>query len=453
MTNNHQQSSQSSQSAPSAIDASSAPQRKLGFNTLAIHCGQEADPATGALITPIYQTSTFVLDELGKNKGYQYARTHNPTRTALEVCLASLEGAKHGIACASGLAAVSIVLDILSAGDHVIVGEDVYGGVYRLFEKVKRKFNIEFSYVNAAKVEDIEAAIKPNTKLVWLETPTNPLLKLADLAAVGQLTKKHKLLFAVDNTFATPYFQKPLQFGADIIVHSTTKYLCGHSDVIGGAIITDNDDLYDQLKFFQNAGGAVPGPFDSFLILRGLKTLALRLKEHERNAFAVARYLAEHDLVEAVYYPGLPSHPQFDLAKRQMTGFGGIVGFVVKGGLEAAKAVVNSTELFQLGESLGGVKSLICHPASMTHAPIPKEVREPLGIVDGLIRLSAGIEDAPDLLQDLEIALQAAARATSIPPDSCVPVSAVPAAASGKIAVTAASGAACCVSDKGAKHE
>lgn len=386
--------------------------KQHGFNTLAIHSGQEADPTTGALITPIYQTSTFVLEELGKNKGYQYARTHNPTRSALENCLAALEGAKYGIACASGLAAVSIVLDLLSAGDHVIVGEDVYGGVYRLFEKVKRKFNIEFTYVNAADIDAIEAAITPKTKLVWLESPTNPLLKLADLTAVGKLTKKHNLLFAVDNTFATPYFQRPLEFGADIIVHSTTKYLSGHSDVIGGAIITDRDDLYDELKFFQNAGGAVPGPFDCYLILRGLKTLALRLREHERNAFAVARYLSEHPFVECVYYPGLPSHPQFDLAKSQMKGFGGVVAFVVKGGLESAKALVNSTELFQLAESLGGVKSLICQPATMTHAPIPKEVREPLGIVDGLIRLSVGIEDAPDLLQDLEYALVAAEKAS-----------------------------------------
>lgn len=409
-------------------------QRRLGFNTLAIHCGQEADPTTGALITPIYQTSTFVLDELGKNKGYQYARTHNPTRTALEACLASLEGAKHAIACASGLAAVSIVLDTLAAGDHVIVGEDVYGGVYRLFEKVKKKFNIEFSYVNAAKPEAIEAAIRSNTKLVWLETPTNPLLKLADLAAVGSLAKKYNLLFAVDNTFATPYFQKPLLYGADIIVHSTTKYLCGHSDVIGGAIVTDRDDLYEQLKFYQNAGGAVPGPFDSFLILRGLKTLALRLREHERNAFAVANYLSEHELVESVFYPGLPSHPQFDLAKAQMSGFGGIVGFVVKGGLAAATSVVNSTKLFQLGESLGGVKSLICHPATMTHAPIPKEVREPLGIVDGLIRLSVGIEDAPDLLQDLEIALQNAATTNN----------------TGALAALSNS---CCILTKGASNE
>ncbi|MDX1988800.1 MAG: cystathionine gamma-synthase [Candidatus Obscuribacter sp.] len=389
-------------------------ERKLGFNTLAIHQGQDRDSATGALITPIYQTSTFVLDELGKNKGYQYARTHNPTRSALEECLASLEGAKYGIACASGLAAVSIVTDLLNAGDHVIVGEDVYGGVYRLFERVKKKFNIEFTYVNTADPSQIEKAIKPNTRLVWLESPTNPLLKLADLEAIGKITKHHNLLFAVDNTFATPYFQRPLEFGADIIVHSTTKYLGGHSDVIGGAIITNRDDLYEELKFYQNAGGAVPGPFDSYLILRGLKTLALRLKEHERNAFAVANFLSQHKFVKDVYYPGLPSHPQFDLAKKQMRGFGGVVAFVVEGGLEAARALVNGTELFQLAESLGGVKSLICHPASMTHAPIPKEVREPLGIVDGLIRLSVGIEDAPDLIFDLEQALSKAQAAAKL---------------------------------------
>lgn len=389
-------------------------ERKLGFNTLAIHQGQERDSATGALITPIYQTSTFVLDELGKNKGYQYARTHNPTRSALEECLASLEGAKYGIACASGLAAVSIVTDLLNAGDHVIVGEDVYGGVYRLFERVKKKFNIEFTYVNTADLDQIKAAIKPNTRIIWLESPTNPLLKLADLEAIGEIAKKNNLIFAVDNTFATPYFQRPLEFGADIIVHSTTKYLGGHSDVIGGAIITNRDDLYEELKFYQNAGGAVPGPFDSYLILRGLKTLALRLKEHERNAFAVANFLSQHKFVKAVYYPGLPSHPQFDLAKKQMRGFGGVVAFVVEGGLEAARALVNGTELFQLAESLGGVKSLICHPATMTHAPIPKEVREPLGIVDGLIRLSVGIEDAPDLIFDLEQALSKAQDAATV---------------------------------------
>jgi cystathionine gamma-lyase len=382
--------------------------RQYGFETIAIHHGQDKDSATGALITPIYQTSTFVLDELGKNKGYQYARTHNPTRTALEECLAALEGAKHAIACASGLAAVSITCDLLSAGDHVIVGEDVYGGVYRLFEQVKRKFKVEFTYVNGADLNQIKAAIKPNTKLIWLETPTNPLLKLADLAAVGAIAKEAGIIFAVDNTFATPYFQRPLEFGADIIVHSTTKYLSGHSDVIGGAIVTNRDDLYDELKFYQNAGGAVPGPFDSFLILRGIKTLALRLQAHERNAFAVANFLSQHPFVDKVYYPGLPSHPQFDLARKQMSGFGGVVAFVVKEGLQSAKALVNNTELFQLAESLGGVKSLVCHPSTMTHAPIPKEVKEPLGIVDGLIRLSVGIENSSDLIYDLEQALSKA---------------------------------------------
>jgi cystathionine gamma-synthase/cystathionine gamma-lyase len=376
-----------------------------GFATKAIHSGQEADPATGALITPIYQTSTFVLDELGKNKGYQYARTHNPTRTALEECIAALENAKYGIASSSGLAAAHTVLNLLSAGDHVVVGEDVYGGVYRLFEKVLKRYALEFTYVNARDLSAVEGAIKANTKLVWLESPTNPLLRLADLKAIARITKRHNVLLAVDNTFATPYFQKPLDLGADIVIHSTTKYLSGHSDVIGGAIVTSVDELFDNLKFHNNAIGSVPGPFDCFLILRGLKTLALRMKEHERNAFTVARYLEKHPAIESVYYPGLPNHPQFELAKEQMTGFGGMVSCVVKGGLEAAKNVVSNTQLFQLAESLGGVKSLICHPASMTHAPIPKDIREQCGIVDGLIRLSVGIEEADDLLRDLEQAL------------------------------------------------
>ncbi len=378
---------------------------KWSFNTRAIHEGQEACPATGALITPIYQTSTFVLDELGKNKGYQYARSHNPTRTALEECIASLEGARYGLAAASGLAAVSIVLDLLSAGDHVVVGEDVYGGVYRLFERVLRKFNLNFTYIDASNLEALESAITPETKLVWIESPTNPLLKLADISAIANICRSRRIRLCVDNTFATPYFQRPLELGADIVVHSTTKYLSGHSDIIGGAIVCDDEELYNDLKFFQNAGGAVPGPFDCFLALRGLKTLGLRLREHERNATAIARYLENHPCVEKVYYPGLPSHPQFDLAKRQMAGFGGVVAFVVRGGLEAARDVVNSTSLFQLAESLGGVKSLICHPATMTHAPIPKEVREPLGVVDGLIRLSVGIEECDDLISDLEYVL------------------------------------------------
>ncbi len=395
-----------------------------GFTTRAIHQGQEACPSTGSLITPIYQTSTFVQDELGKNKGYQYARSHNPTRQALEECLASLEGARFGLAAASGLAAVSIVLDLLQAGDHVVVGEDVYGGVYRLFERVLRKFNLNFTYIDASNLEAVENAITPATKLVWIESPTNPLLKLADIRAIASICQRRRIRLCVDNTFATPYFQRPLELGADIVVHSTTKYLSGHSDIIGGAIICDDEELFSELKFFQNASGAVPGPFDCFLALRGVKTLALRLREHERNATAIALYLENHSQVEKVYYPGLPSHPQFDLAKSQMAGFGGVVAFVVKGGLEAARAVVNNTSLFQLAESLGGVKSLICHPATMTHAPIPKEVREPLGIVDGLIRLSVGIEESKDLLADLEFVLSLCSNQTQSESQSQVPVAA-----------------------------
>jgi cystathionine beta-lyase/cystathionine gamma-synthase len=387
---------------------------QLHFSTLAIHAGQDADPSTGALVTPIFQTATFVQDELGVNKGYQYARTHNPTRTALEECLAALEGGKYGLACASGLAAAYTVTNLLKAGDHVIVGEDVYGGVYRLFEQVLTKYNLKFTYVNARNTEEVEQAITPDTKLVWLETPTNPLLRLADLRAIAKITKANDLILVVDNTFATPYFQKPLSLGADIVVHSTTKYLNGHSDVIGGAIVTSSDELYEQLQFHNNAVGAVPGPFDCFLILRGLKTLALRMREHEKNARAIAEYLEGHPGIETVYYPGLPSHPQFDLAKSQMTGFGGMVSCVVKGGLEAAKDVVNNTKLFQLAESLGGVKSLICHPATMTHKPIPKEVREHCGIVDGLIRISTGIEDAADLIADLERVLPRTAKAQPV---------------------------------------
>lgn len=378
---------------------------QLQFATRAIHHAQEADSATGALITPIYQTSTFVLEELGKNKGYQYARSHNPTRSALEQCLASLEGARFGVATASGLAAVSVVGSLLSAGDHVICGEDVYGGVYRLFEKVLKRYNLQFTYVNARNLDEVEAAVRKETKLIWLETPTNPLLRLADLKAIGEISKRHNLIYAVDNTFATPYFQRPLEFGADVIVHSTTKYLSGHSDIIGGAVITDREDLYEELKFYTNAAGCVPGPFDCFLIQRGLKTLSLRMREHQRNALAVAEYLEAHEAVERVYYPGLPSHPQHELAKRQMAGFSGIVSFVVKGGLENAKQILHSTKLFQLAESLGGVKSLICHPSTMTHAPIPKDVQEHCGIVDGLIRLSVGIEDSRDLIADLDRAL------------------------------------------------
>lgn len=387
--------------------------KRLHFATNAIHAGQEADPTTGALITPIYQTSTFVLEELGKNKGYQYARTHNPTRSALESCLASLECALFGLASASGLAAVATVLNLLEAGDHVVVGEDVYGGVYRLFEKVLKRYKLNFTYVDARNLQSVENAIQPNTRLVWVESPTNPLLRLADIKAIAGLAHSKGLLLAVDNTFATPYFQRPIELGADIVVHSTTKYLSGHSDVVGGAIVTSRADLYEQLKFFQNAAGAIPGPFDCFLVLRGVKTLALRMKEHQSNALAIAKFLQGHNAVTQVYYPGLADHPQHALAKEQMTGYGGVVAFVVKGELEAARQVVNNTRLFQLAESLGGVKSLICHPASMTHAPVPADVRRRCGIEDGLIRLSIGIEDPTDLIGDLEHAL------------ACLPSSAV----------------------------
>lgn len=376
------------------------------FSTRAIHAGQDCDPTTGALNTPIFQTSTFVLEELGKNRGYQYARTHNPTRTALEECLASLENAKYALASASGLSAAYTVTNLLSQGDHVIVGEDVYGGVYRLFEQVLTRYGITFTYVNAQNLIDIEQAITPATKLVWIETPTNPLVKLADVRAIADLCHANGLLLAVDNTFATPYFQRPLDLGADVIIHSTTKYLGGHSDVIGGAIVTSNADLYERLQYHNNAVGAVPGPFDCFLVLRGLKTLKLRMREHEYNATAIANFLESHPSVERVLYPGLKSHSQHELATKQMTGFGGMLSFVVKGGLNAAAATVGSTKLFQLAESLGGVKSLICHPATMTHKPIPKEIREHCGIVDGLVRLSPGIEEADDLIADLDQALR-----------------------------------------------
>ncbi|MBX3150503.1 cystathionine gamma-synthase [Candidatus Obscuribacterales bacterium] len=381
------------------------PNNQQQFSTRAIHAGQDADPSTGALNTPIFQTSTFVLDELGVNKGYQYARTHNPTRTALEQCIASLENAKYALASASGLSAAYTVTNLLSAGDHVIVGEDVYGGVYRLFEQVLTRYGLSFTYVNARNIEEIEQAINEKTRLVWIETPTNPLLRLADIRTIADLCHANGLRLAVDNTFATPYFQRPLELGADVIIHSTTKYLGGHSDVIGGAIVTSSDDLYERLQYHNNAVGAVPGPFDCFLVLRGLKTLKLRMREHERNAFAIAKFLESHPNVETVHYPGLATHPQHELAAKQMSGFGGMVSFVVKGGIDFAANTVSSTNLFQLAESLGGVKSLICHPATMTHKPIPKEIREHCGIVDGLIRLSPGIEEAEDLIADLDQAL------------------------------------------------
>ncbi|MFN8551241.1 MAG: cystathionine gamma-synthase [Candidatus Obscuribacterales bacterium] len=381
----------------------------MKFSTKAIHVGQAPDPSTGAIITPIFQTSTYVQDELGKHKGFEYARTQNPTRSSLEECLASLEDGKHGLCFGSGLAATTTVMTLLSAGDHVVVCDDVYGGTYRLFDKVFRRYGLSFDFVDGRDVKNVEAAVKPNTKMLWLETPTNPMLQLIDIQALVKAIRATKngadIIAVVDNTFASPYLQNPLSLGADIVVHSTTKYLGGHSDVVGGCAITNNDKYHETLRFHQNAVGATPGPFDCWLVLRGLKTLAVRMKAHESNAMAIAKFLEKHPAIEKVIYPGLTSHPQHELAKKQMRGFGGMVSVVVKGGLQNAKTFLDGTKLFSLAESLGGVESLIGHPATMTHASIPKDVREARGIVDGLVRLSVGIEDQDDLIKDIEAAL------------------------------------------------
>jgi O-succinylhomoserine (thiol)-lyase len=377
----------------------------MKFATKAIHAGQEPDPSTGAIMTPIFQTSTYAQAGLGEHKGHEYARTSNPTRTALETCIAALENGSHGLAFASGMAAEHAILSLLSAGDHMVSCDDLYGGSYRMFERIMRRYNVETSYVTASNIAEYERAIRPNTKLIWLETPTNPLLRLVDIRAVAEIAHRHNILLVVDNTFSSPYFQQPLHLGADIVLHSTTKYINGHSDVIGGVVVTNNEEIYQSLKFYQNAAGAVPGPFDSWLTLRGIKTLAVRMRQHEENARSVARFLAEHPRVEKVYYPGLPSHPDHELAKRQMSGFGGMVSFQFKGTLADVDQVVRRLKVFTFAESLGGVESLICHPVSMTHGSIPKEIREARGLTDTLLRLSVGIEDIADLLADLEQAL------------------------------------------------
>jgi len=379
-----------------------------GFATRAIHVGQEPDVATGATIVPIYQTSTYTQEAPGRNKGYEYSRTGNPTRSALEECVAALEGAEHGLAFASGLAATTAVMSLLSPGDHIVAGDDLYGGSYRLFDKVLQKSNgLDFTFVDTTDPEGVEAALRPETKMLWIETPTNPMLTISDIALLSEMAHGRGATVAVDNTFASPYFQQPLSLGADIVVHSTTKYMGGHSDVVGGAAVTSDSDLHARMAFYQNAAGAVPGPFDSWIVLRGLKTLAVRMRQHEENALAVARFLQDHPQVATVNYPGLPSHPQHELAKRQMDGFSGMVSFTLKGGAEAAYAAVQKTEVFHFAESLGGVESLITHPATMTHAAIPKEQREARGVTDGLLRLSVGIEDADDLVADLEQAITA----------------------------------------------
>lgn len=379
----------------------------MRFATRAIHAGIEPDPTTGAIMTPVYLTSTYVQEAPGQHKGYEYSRSDHPTRAVLERNLAAQEGVEYGLAFASGLAAENTVLNLLQAGDHVLATQDLYGGTYRLFQRVWAKFGLEFSFVSCEDPDEVRRALKPNTKLLWIETPSNPLLNIVDIRALSAVAHERGVLVVVDNTFATPYLQRPIELGADIVLHSTTKYLGGHSDVVGGALCIKERAIYEQLKFYQNAVGAVPGPLDCFLVLRGIKTLALRMRQHCENAQRVAEYLAQHPEVERVLYPGLPSHSGHALARRQMDGFGGMVSVVLKGGLERALRFMRATHLFRLAESLGGVESLMCHPATMTHASIPPEERARIGVSDALIRLSVGIEDAEDLIADLEQALQA----------------------------------------------
>lgn len=372
-----------------------------GLGTLAIHAGQAPDPTTGAIMTPVYLTSTYVQDGPGIHKGFEYSRTHNPTRNALEGCLAALEGGTYGLAYASGCAATTNVMHLLDAGDHVICGDDVYGGTFRLFDKVWSRAGIQFTFADLTDPDAITRHKTDRTRLVWMETPTNPMLKLFDIAAIAERTRANGLLLAVDNTFATPVAQRPLTLGADLVVHSTTKYLNGHSDVVGGAICLNDPALHDRLRYLQNAVGAVPGPLDCFLVLRGLKTLHLRMERHTQNATRIAHMLEAHPAVERVLYPGLDSFPQRDLARRQMKLAGGMITCVLKGGLPAAQRLLATTRLFACAESLGGVESLIEHPAIMTHASIPPENRAALGIADGLVRLSVGVEDVADLERDL----------------------------------------------------
>jgi cystathionine gamma-lyase/cystathionine beta-lyase/cystathionine gamma-lyase/homocysteine desulfhydrase len=374
------------------------------FSTICIHAGQEPDPSTGAIITPIYQTSTYVQDELGRHKGYEYARTQNPTRAALEGNLAALEAGRAAFAFASGLAATGALMTLLSAGDHIVVTENTYGGTYRLFERVLRKGRLDFSYVDTSDLEALRGAITPATKMLFIETPTNPTLRLTDLVAASALAHEHQLIVVVDNTFASPFGQRPLTLGADLVVHSTTKFLNGHSDSIGGVVVANSDEHIEWLRFIQNAGGAILGPMDAWLVLRGTKTLPVRMARHNENAFAIATYLEAHPAVARVHYPGLTSHPQHALATRQMRGYGGIVSFEL-GSFERARTFLNHVSLAALAESLGGVETLISHPASMTHASVPPERRRAMGLTDDMVRISVGLEDVEDLTEDLEQAL------------------------------------------------
>ena len=377
---------------------------EFGLATRAVHAGQEPEPLAGAVTMPIFQTSTYVQQGIGQNKGYDYARTINPTRQALERNIAALEGGKHGFAFSSGMGAEHTVLTLLSAGDHVVCGENVYGGTHRLMDKILTRLGLTFSFVDTRDVANVERAITPKTKMLFIETPTNPLMRIADLEAIGALAKSRKLLFVVDNTFATPVFQRPIEHGADIVLHSVTKYLNGHSDMFGGMAVVTDDELADRIQFIQKSVGAVPGPMDAWLALRGVKTLTLRMKQHDANGRRIASWLESDKRVQQVFYPGLPSHPQHDLACRQMSGFGGMLSIEL-GSLENANRLVSRTRLFALAESLGGVESLIGHPASMTHAAVPADMRKAMGLSDGLVRLSVGIEDVDDLIADLDQAL------------------------------------------------
>ena len=376
----------------------------MRFSTKAIHIGQEPDEATGAVTVPIYQTSTYAQEAIGKNKGFEYSRAQNPTRFALEKNYAALEGATHGFAFSSGLAAIDAVLRVLNAGDHVIAASDMYGGTFRLFDKILTRFGMEFSFVDQRDLANVENAVRPNTKMVYTETPSNPMMMLTDLKALAAIAKKHGLISVADNTFATPYLQNPLEMGFDVVLHSTTKYIGGHSDLIGGAVMTSHAALAEKIGFLQYAVGAVPSPFECWLLLRSTRTLAVRMKQHCESAFILAHYLEKHRKIKAVHFPGLLSHPQHTLAETQMRNYGGMISFET-GSLENAKKVAEAVKVITLGESLGGVESLLCHPASMTHASIPKEKRDALGITDGLLRLSVGLEDVEDLEQDLNRAL------------------------------------------------
>ena len=376
----------------------------MGCSTIAIHAGNEPDVATGAVSVPIYQTSTYAQESLGKHKGYEYARTQNPTRSALERNIAALENARFGFAFASGMSAIDAVLKLIKSGEHVILGDNTYGGTYRLFSKILTNYGVEFDLADTSKVEDLEPAFKPNTRMVFVETPTNPVMTVTDLAAVAKLAHANGAKVVCDNTFMSPYFQRPIDHGVDIVVHSTTKYLNGHSDSVGGFVALNDEKDAEWIKFVQNGVGAILSPFDSFLVLRGTKTLAVRMEAHDRNGRVVANFLAEHPRVQKVYYPGLVSHPQHELASRQQTGFGGMVSFET-GSLENAKKVLENVKLCTLGESLGGVETLISHPATMTHASVPTENRNKLGITDGLVRISVGIEDVEDIIADLDQAL------------------------------------------------